>query len=77
MSVRASLVLLTLLVTGCASHDATDRYLLGAATSHNIAVQSVRPVNQPEARPVEHGPGAGLGAANRPGQAISPDEEPE
>lgn len=54
------------LVSGCASHDFQDQYLLGGATEQNIALQSVRDVSEAETRPVEHGRGAGLVEANRP-----------
>ena len=53
-------------VTGCASHDHQDRFLLGTASDQNAAAQSVRDVREPNIRPVVHGAGAGLGEANQP-----------
>lgn len=34
-------------MSGCASHDNQDRYLLGKASAANIAEQSIRDVNVP------------------------------
>ena len=40
-------------LTGCASFDHQDVYLLGDANERNIAAQSVRDVNLPNSREVE------------------------
>lgn len=52
----ASLCVMTL-VGGCASHDYQTVNLLGSATAHNIAIQSVRDVNTPNPLEVEGGEG--------------------
>lgn len=44
-------------LAGCASHDYQDVRLLGAATSHNIALQSVRDVDTPNPLMIEGGEG--------------------
>lgn len=41
------------LVTGCASVDAQDRFLLGGANKANIAAQSERNVDLPNSKKVE------------------------
>lgn len=46
-----------ILLTGCASYDRQDQYVLGAATQANIAAQAVRDVNLPNSRAVESSSG--------------------
>lgn len=46
-----------LLLTGCASHDRQDGFVLGEATRANIAAQAVRDVNLPNSRAVESNSG--------------------
>lgn len=41
------------LLTGCASVDAQDRFVLGAANKANIAAQSERNVDLPNSKKVE------------------------
>lgn len=41
------------LLSGCASVDAQDRFVLGAANQENIAAQSGRDVSLPNSRKVE------------------------
>ncbi len=41
------------LLTGCASVDAQDRFILGEANRANIAAQSERSVDLPNSRKVE------------------------
>ena len=55
-------VLAVPLLTACATHDARDRYLLGAANAANIAAQSVRDVNVPNSTEVQSS--SGMRAAN-------------
>ncbi|MEO0465778.1 MAG: hypothetical protein AAF216_04490 [Pseudomonadota bacterium] len=43
-------------VVGCASHDRQNVHLLGEATEHNAAVQSVRDLDEHDLRPVEGAP---------------------
>lgn len=53
----ASVVCLILLglstLSGCASHDHQNDYILGEATAHNQAVQSVRDLEERDERTVE------------------------
>lgn len=51
--IRLSLVATLMALSGCASHDRQDQYVLGEATRANIAAQAVRDVNLPNSRPVE------------------------
>lgn len=51
--IRLSILAASLLLTGCASYDRQDQYVLGEATRANIAAQSVRDVNLPNSRAVE------------------------
>ncbi|MGE6696255.1 hypothetical protein ACQKH5_01075 [Hyphomonas sp. NPDC076900] len=51
--IRLSLVAAMMVLSGCASHDRQDQYVLGEATRANIAAQAVRDVNLPNSRPVE------------------------
>lgn len=46
-----------IMLTGCASYDRQDQYVLGAATRANIAAQAVRDVNLPNSRAVESSSG--------------------
>ncbi len=46
-----------LALTGCASYDRQDQYVLGEATRANVAAQAVRDVNLPNSRPVESSSG--------------------
>jgi len=41
------------LLSGCASYDAQDRFVLGDATRANIAAQSERSVDLPNSKKVE------------------------
>ncbi len=47
------LALVMPLITGCASFDRQDRFLLGEATRQNIALQSVRDPDAPNHDKVE------------------------
>jgi hypothetical protein len=56
-SFRLTLIFLAFALSGCASHDRQDRFVLGEATRANIAAQAVRDVNLPNSRPVESSSG--------------------
>lgn len=45
------------LLSGCASHDAQDRFLLGHANRANISAQSERSVDLPNSKKVESSSG--------------------
>ncbi|ABI76898.1 putative lipoprotein [Hyphomonas neptunium ATCC 15444] len=51
-AIRVSLIAAGCLLSGCASYDRQDQYVLGAATRANIAAQAVRDVNLPNSREV-------------------------
>ncbi|MFN7056749.1 hypothetical protein [Hyphomonas sp.] len=53
------------LLAGCASIDAQDQFVLGAATRQNIAEQSVRDVNLPNSKQVEGSSGVQAAKAVR------------
>lgn len=46
-----------IMLTGCASYDQQDQFVLGDATRANISAQAVRDVNLPNSRPVESSSG--------------------
>lgn len=49
-----SLILLGLTtLSGCASHDHQNDYILGEATAHNQAIQSVQDMDERDERTVE------------------------
>jgi uncharacterized lipoprotein YmbA len=52
-----------LLLTGCASYDAQDRYILGDANKANAALQSERSVDLPNLKKVETTSGVRAAAA--------------
>lgn len=56
-SKSVALVSVMLCLGGCASHDYQTVNLLGSATAHNIALQSVRDVDTPNPLEVEGGEG--------------------
>lgn len=62
-SMRFPLAITCLLLTGCASYDAQDRYLLGDANKANAALQSERSVDLPNLKKVETTSGVRAAAA--------------
>ena len=48
-----ALTLVTAIITGCASFDHQDEFILGEATQANIALQSIRDTDQPNTALVE------------------------
>jgi len=52
-SAKVSILMAAGLLSACASFDAQDRYVLGEANRANIAAQSERGVDVPNARKVE------------------------
>ena len=50
-------LLLTAFLAGCASHDFGNVELLGAASDHNLRLQSIRDVDAPNLKGVEGGEG--------------------
>lgn len=63
--IRLSLLLALLSAAGCVSHDYANTELLGAATQHNMALQSVRELDAPNMQGVDGGHGG------RAGQPVS------
>ncbi len=57
------LTIACLLLAGCASYDAQDRYLLGEANKANAALQSERSVDLPNLKKVETTSGVRAAAA--------------
>lgn len=55
--IRLSMIAGIFCVSGCATHDRQDTFVLGEATRANIAAQAVRDVNLPNSRPVESSSG--------------------
>ncbi len=57
-TILASLAVgMSISLSACATYDAQDRFVLGEATRHNIAGQSMRDVNLPNSQKVEDSSG--------------------
>lgn len=63
--VKSVALVTAVMLTGCASFDAQDRFVLGDASRANIASQSERSVDLPNSRKVESTSGVRAVAAQK------------